>query len=61
MHVYDVHETLYQNCAIHGPLGQGTGSKVGPIRQYSENVNLKHLLYSHTSGQKTECMVMMST
>lgn len=58
MNVYDVNETLYQNCAIHDPLGQSTGSRVGPIWQYSENVNLKNLLYSHTFGQKTECMVM---
>lgn len=58
MHCYDVHETLYQNCAIHDPLGQGTGSSVGPIWQYSENVNLKNLFYSHTFGPKTECMVM---
>ena len=60
---YNVHEALYQNCKILDPFVRCSGSRVGPIWPYIKTVlNPKNLLlFSHTCGQKTEYMVMMST
>lgn len=42
MHGYDVHEALYYKCEIHCLWVWGSGSRVGPIWQFSKNVlNLK--------------------
>lgn len=36
MHGYDVRESLYLNCEIHGPRVRGAGPRVGPIWPYNE-------------------------
>lgn len=41
MHGYDFPEAFYQNCEIHGPSVRGSGSRVGTLWPYSENVILK--------------------